>query len=84
MNEVAERISPYPPFAQGEEARRRWRLVTYAGLMIYGFQVGDALDRGDRTVIWNAQRSLFGSDVETGPGDLLGHQVEWLVVLGLL
>ncbi len=79
-----ERPTIYPPFVRDDEARRRWRLVTYAGLVTYGFEVGDTLDRGDRVLIWSVQRALYSSDLATGDGDLLPGQAAWLEDLGLI
>ena len=74
----------YPPFVRGEEAERRWRLVTYAALALYGFELGDPLTRWDRVLVWQTQRSLYGSEVETGEGELAPEQAQWLCSLGLL
>jgi len=76
--------SPYPPYVRGEEQRRRWRLVTAAALLVYGYTVGDSLDHGDRLLIWYTQRALFSSDAETGEGDLSEDQRAWLADLGLV
>jgi hypothetical protein len=85
MSDTAQpRLNPYPPYVRGEEARRRWRMATAAALISYGFSVGDDLDRSDRMLLWQAQRSLYRSDIETGPGDLPDAHRAWLTRLGMI
>ena len=74
----------YPPYARTEEERRRWRVATRAVLTSYGFRPGEPLDGLDRAVIWTAQRSIYGSELPTGDGDLSDGEAAWLRNLGLL
>jgi hypothetical protein len=82
--EASNRISPYPPFVTTGEQKRRWRIVTIAALMNYGFELGSQLDRSDRALIWQTQRTFFASDLDTGDGDVTADQRLWLESLQLL
>jgi hypothetical protein len=85
MSELTHDASDrYPEFALTDEARRRWRLVTYSATVIYGFQGGEAMSGSDRMVVEFARRSLFESDLPSRDGDLRDDQRGWLVDSGLL
>jgi hypothetical protein len=85
MSELTRDASDcYPEFARDPDARRRWRLVSFSALAMYGFQVGEALSGSDRMVVEVARHSLFESDLPSGDGDLRDDQRAWLVDLGLI
>jgi hypothetical protein len=74
----------YPPDLHTTAERRRWRLVTRAALIAYGFELGEVLSGRDRMLIEFTRRSLYESDLETGEGDLSAEEDAWLRSLGFL
>lgn len=77
-------LRAYPAYVVGPEAERRWRLVTRAALITYGYTPDEPFDREDFRVIWTAQRQLYASDIPTGDGDLSEEDWAWIAGLGFL
>lgn len=85
MNVEATRPeTAYPDFVRSTEAKRRWRIVSYAALMLYDLQDERPLTGRDQMTAEHCRRAFFASQEATGPGDLSAAQLNCLVRLELL